>query len=71
MGQIFWYTLEGRNPKTGKPVGGWDPQELRTLQDYYVKYSLNSANGVSEVSSVGGFVKEYQVDINPEALRSY
>ena len=71
LGQIFWYTLEGRNPKTGKPVGGWDPQELRTLQDYYVKYSLNSANGVSEVSSVGGFVKEYQVDINPEALRSY
>ncbi|HZY24429.1 MAG TPA: efflux RND transporter permease subunit, partial [Bacteroidales bacterium] len=37
LGQIFWYTLEGRDPKTGKPAGGWDPQELRTIQDYYVK----------------------------------
>ncbi len=45
LGQVYWYTLEGRNPKTGKPVGGWDPQELRTLQDYYVKYSLASADG--------------------------
>lgn len=71
LGQIYWYTLEGRNPKTGKPAGGWDPEELRTIQDYYVKYSLSAADGVSEVSSVGGFVKELQVDLNPEALRSY
>ena len=40
LGQIFWYTLEGRDPKTGKPNGGWNPHELRTLQDFYVKYSL-------------------------------
>ena len=40
LGQIYWYTLEGRNPKTGKPNGGWDPQELRTIQDFYVKYGL-------------------------------
>src|SRR5665811_174514 len=71
LGQIFWYTLEGRDPKTGKPAGGWDPQELRTIQDYYVKYSLASAEGVSEVASIGGYVKEYQVDINPEAMKAF
>ena len=71
LGQIFWYTLEGRNPKTGKPTGGWDPQELRTIQDYYVRYGLSAADGVSEVASVGGYVKEYQVDIDPDAMRSH
>ncbi|WP_092440728.1 efflux RND transporter permease subunit [Williamwhitmania taraxaci] len=71
LGQIYWYTLEGRDPKTGKPNGGWNPQELRTIQDFYVKYGLATAEGVSEVASVGGFVKEYQVDINPEALKAY
>ncbi|MEN8248130.1 MAG: efflux RND transporter permease subunit [Bacteroidota bacterium] len=69
LGQIFWYTLEGRNPETGKPAGGWDPQELRTIQDYYVGYALASAKGVSEVAAIGGFVKEYQVDIDPVAMR--
>jgi len=71
LGQIYWYTLEGRDPKTGKPNGGWDPQELRTIQDFYVKYSLSAAEGVSEVASVGGFIKEYQVDINPEAMKAF
>ncbi len=71
LGQIFWYTLEGRNPKTGEPTGGWDPQELRTIQDFYVKYSLSTAEGVSEVASVGGFIKEYQVDVDPDALKSF
>jgi Cu(I)/Ag(I) efflux system membrane protein CusA/SilA len=71
LGQVFWYTLEGRNPKTGKPAGGWNPDELRTVQDFYVKYSLSAAAGVSEVASVGGFVKEYQVEINPDAMRAY
>lgn len=71
LGQIFWYTLEGRDPKTDKPNGGWNPQELRTIQDFYVRYGLSTAEGVSEVASVGGFVKEYQVDINPEALKAY
>ena len=69
LGQIFWYTLEGRNPETGEPAGGWDPQELRTIQDYYVGYALTSAKGVSEVAAIGGFVKEYQVDIDPVAMR--
>ncbi|MBQ3361864.1 MAG: efflux RND transporter permease subunit [Prevotella sp.] len=71
LGQIYWYTLEGRDPKTGKPTGGWDPQELRTIQDYYVRYGLSAADGVSEVASVGGYVKEYQVDLDPDAMRSY
>ena len=71
LGQIYWYTLEGRDPKTGKPTGGWDPQELRTIQDYYVRYGLTAADGVSEVASVGGFVKEYQVDLDPEAMRAH
>jgi copper/silver efflux system protein len=71
LGQVFWYTLEGRDPVTGQPAGGWDPQELRTLQDFYIKYPLSAAQGVSEVASVGGFVKEYQVDVDPAALRAY
>lgn len=71
LGQVFWYTLEGRDPETGKPVGGWDPDELRTVQDFYVKYSLSAASGVSEVASVGGFVKEYQIEINPDAMLAY
>ena len=70
LGQIYWYTLEGRD-KHGHPAGGWDPQELRTIQDFYVKYSLTSAKGVSEVASIGGFVKEYQVDIDPNAMKAH
>ena len=71
LGQIFWYTLEGRNPDTGEPTGGWDPQELRSVQDFYIKYGLATAEGVSEVASIGGYVKEYQVDIDPTAMKSY
>jgi len=71
LGQIYWYTLEGRDPKTGKPNGGWNPSELRTVQDFYVKYGLATAEGVSEVASVGGFIKEYQIDLNPEALKAF
>lgn len=68
LGQIFWYTLEGRD-KEGKPTGGWDPQELRSIQDFQVKYALTSASGVSEVASIGGHVKEYQIDVDPNALK--
>lgn len=71
LGQIYWYTLEGRDPATGKPTGGWNAEELRTIQDYYVKYSLSAAEGVSEVASAGGFVKEYQIELNPEAMRAF
>ena len=70
LGQVYWYTLEGRDDK-GDPAGGWDPHELRSIQDFYVRYSLSSAKGVAEVASIGGFVKEYQVDIDPDAMRAY
>ena len=70
LGQVYWYTLEGRNQQ-GEPVGGWDPHELRTIQDYHVRLALSSAEGVSEVASIGGFVKEYQVDLDPVAMKAH
>jgi Cu(I)/Ag(I) efflux system membrane protein CusA/SilA len=70
LGQIYWYTLEGRD-ENGNVTGGWDLQELRSIQDFYVKYALSSASGVSEVASIGGYVLEYQVDVNPELMRQY
>ena len=70
LGQIYWYTLEGRD-ENGNVTGGWDLHELRSIQDYYVKYALSSASGVSEVASIGGYVQEYQVDVNPELMRQY
>lgn len=62
LGQIFWYTLEGK---------GFSLDELRSIQDWYVKYALQSAEGISEVASVGGYVKEYQIDVDPDAMRAY
>ncbi len=70
LGQVFWYTLEGRD-SLGNPTGGWGLEELRSIQDFYVKYALSSASDVAEVASIGGFVKEYQVDVRPEALQAY
>ncbi|MCW8137613.1 MAG: efflux RND transporter permease subunit, partial [Planctomycetota bacterium] len=61
LGQIFWYTVEG----------ALDPGALRTLQDWYVRYQLNAVPGVAGVSSVGGFVQEYQIDVDPGRLRAY
>jgi len=62
LGQIFWYTLEGHE---------WGLDELRSIQDWVVRYTLQSADGVSEVASVGGHVKEYQVDVDPDAMRAH
>ncbi|MCP4630423.1 MAG: efflux RND transporter permease subunit [bacterium] len=70
LGQIFWYTLEGRDLQ-GNPAGGWGLHELRTIQDWYVRYSLLAADGISEVASVGGFVQEYQIDVDPAAMRAH
>jgi len=70
LGQVFWYTLEGRDPD-GRPAGGWDLDELRSIQDWQVRYALLSAEGVSEVASVGGFVREYQIDVDPDAMRAH
>jgi Cu(I)/Ag(I) efflux system membrane protein CusA/SilA len=61
VGQIFWYTVEGK---------GFSLVELRTIEDWYVRYYLEAAKGVSEVASVGGYVKEYQIDVNPNAMKA-
>ncbi|MCK6485886.1 MAG: efflux RND transporter permease subunit [Phycisphaerae bacterium] len=61
LGQIFWYTVEG---------DGYSVDELRAIQDWYVRYQLY-VSGVAQVSSVGGFVREYQIDVDPEKLRAY
>lgn len=61
LGQIFYYVLEG--------PPGLNLAELRTLQDYVVRYELQSVQGVSEVASVGGYVRQYQIEVNPDALR--
>jgi Cu(I)/Ag(I) efflux system membrane protein CusA/SilA len=61
LGQIFWYTLEG---------DGLSLDELRAIQDWYVRYQLY-VPGVAEVASAGGFVREYQIDVDPEKLRAY
>jgi len=62
VGQIFWYTVEG---------GDKDLGELRSLQDWYVRYQLNSVPGVAEVASVGGAPREYQIDLDPNKLRAF
>ncbi len=69
LGQVFWYTLEGRDTD-GNPTGGWGPDELRSIQDFIVKYKLAGVEGVAEVASIGGFVQEYQVDVDPDAMRA-
>jgi len=71
LGQVFWYTLEGLDPGSEDPAGGWDLQELRTIQDWYVRFALQGVDGVAEVASIGGFIKEYQIDVDPDALRSF
>jgi len=70
LGQVFWYTLEGRDAD-GRLVGGWDLHELRSIQDWTVRYALQGVPGVSEVASVGGYVVEYQVDVDPESLLAH
>src|SRR5215218_7935639 len=62
LGQIFWYTVEG---------DGYSLDQLRAVQDFTVRYQLSSIPGVAEVASVGGFVREYQVDVDPAKLRLY
>lgn len=70
LGQVFWYTLEGRDEE-GNPAGGWNLDELRSIQDWQVRYSLLAADGIAEVASVGGFVREYQIDVDPDAMRAH
>src|SRR3989441_953031 len=61
VGQVFWYTVEGPS----------DPGTLRSLQDWFIRYQLNSVPGVAEVASIGGFVRQYQIDVDPGKLRSF
>lgn len=61
LGQIFCYVL--------KPPPGTDLAELRTLQDYVVRFALESVAGVAEVASIGGYVRQYQIDVDPNQLR--
>jgi Cu(I)/Ag(I) efflux system membrane protein CusA/SilA len=62
VGHVFWYTVEGP---------GRSLRELRTIQDWYIRYQLNAVPGVAEVASVGGFVQQYQIDVDPNRLRLY
>ncbi len=62
LGQVYWYTVEGE---------GFDLAELRSIQDWYLRYQLNAVDGVSEVASVGGYVKQYQIDVHPDKLRAH
>ncbi|MBK8976789.1 MAG: efflux RND transporter permease subunit [Planctomycetes bacterium] len=69
LGQVYWYTLEARD-EAGAPVAAFDLHELRTIQDDVVRYALASVEGVAEVASIGGYVREYQVDVDPDAMRA-
>jgi Cu(I)/Ag(I) efflux system membrane protein CusA/SilA len=62
LGQLFWYTLDG---------GNLDPGQRWALQKYYVGPEINSVPGVAEVGTVGGMPREYQIDVDPTALRAY
>lgn len=61
VGQIFWYSLESDEMSL---------RDLRTVQDWFVRYQLNSVPGIAEVATVGGYVQQYQVDVDPNKLRS-
>ena len=62
VGHVFWYTVEGK---------GTSLRDLRSLQDWYIRYQLNSVPGVAEVASIGGTVRQYQIDADPNRLRAY
>jgi Cu(I)/Ag(I) efflux system membrane protein CusA/SilA len=62
VGHVFWYTVEGK---------GYALQDLRSLQDWFIRYQLNAVPGVAEVASVGGVVRQYQIDVDPNRLRAF
>jgi Cu(I)/Ag(I) efflux system membrane protein CusA/SilA len=64
VGWVFEYALVDRNHR-------YDPDQLRAVQDYYLKYELQSLPGVAEVASVGGIVKQFQIEIDPNRLAAY
>ena len=64
VGWVYEYVLQDT-------TGTYDLQELRSMQDWYLRYELTSVPGVSEVASIGGFVKQYQVEVDPNRLLAY
>ena len=62
VGHVFWYTVESRSHSL---------RELRSLQDWFIRYQLNAVPGVAEVASVGGSIQQYQIDVDPDRLRSF
>jgi len=64
IGWIFQYVLSDTSGKHG-------PADLRSIQDWYIRYHLKSVPGVAEVASLGGFVKQYQVNVDPNRLQAY
>ncbi|MFZ5806285.1 MAG: efflux RND transporter permease subunit [Verrucomicrobiota bacterium] len=69
LGWIYQYYLDDSQARAmGKPL---DLGELRSLQDWFVRYQLNSVPGVAEVAGIGGFVRQYQIDVNPNQLRAH
>ncbi|MAF90302.1 MAG: CusA/CzcA family heavy metal efflux RND transporter [Bdellovibrionaceae bacterium] len=67
LGQVFWYSIQNsKDSKNPKSLA-----ELRSIQDFYVKFQLQASEGVSEVASIGGFKKEYQIDVDPNKLIAY
>src|SRR2546425_427296 len=62
VGHVFWYTVEGQ---------GTSLRDLRSLQDWFIRYQLNAVPGVAEVASIGGTVRQYQIDVDPNRLRAY
>ena len=70
LGQVFWYVLEGIDSQ-GEVTNAWDLEELRTIQDWQVRFALEKVEGVAEVASIGGYVKEYVIEADPQKLAQY
>ena len=62
VGHVFWYTVEGK---------GHSLRDLRSLQDWFIRYQLNAVPGVAEVASIGGEIRQYQIDVDPNRLRTF
>src|SRR5499426_4166240 len=62
VGHVFWYTVEGK---------GYSLRDLRSIQDWYIRYQLNSVPGVAEVASIGGTVRQYQINVDPKRLQAF
>lgn len=60
VGHVYWYTVEGK----------YDLGTLRAIQDWYIKLNLQGVEGVAEVASIGGYVKQYQVDVDPDKMKT-